>query len=97
LRVGVATDHGVFELKEELAAHLRPAGHEVVDFGTLSLDPDDDCPDFVIPLARAVAASAVERGVGRLRQWRRRVGVCEQNPGSSRRAGERSLFCAATG
>ena len=63
MRVGIATDHGGFGLKEELLAHLRAAGHEVVDFGAHSLNPDDDYPDFVIPLARAVAAGTVERGV----------------------------------
>src|SRR2546422_6460931 len=63
MRVGIATDHGGFSLKEELVAHLRAAGHEVVDFGAHGLDPSDDYPDFVIPLARAVAAGTVERGV----------------------------------
>src|SRR5208337_2882540 len=63
MRVGVAADHGGFRLKEELVAELRAAAHEVVDFGAISLNPDDDYPDFVIPLARAVAAAQVERGV----------------------------------
>ena len=63
MRVGIATDHGGFGLKEELADRLRAAGHEVVDFGAHSLNPDDDYPDFVIPLARAVAVGTVERGV----------------------------------
>src|SRR2546426_10968924 len=63
MRVGIATDHGGFGLKEELIAHLRATGHEVVDFGAPGLDPDDDYPDFVVPLARAVAAGTVERGV----------------------------------
>ncbi len=63
MRLGIATDHGGFDLKEELAAQLRAAGHEVVDFGATSLNPDDDYPDFVVPLARAVAAGAVQRGV----------------------------------
>jgi ribose 5-phosphate isomerase B len=63
MRVGIATDHGGFALKEDLAAHIRASGHEVVDFGAHSLDPGDDYPDFVVPLARAVAAGTVERGV----------------------------------
>ena len=33
MRVGIATDHGGFGLKEELLTQLRTAGHEVVDFG----------------------------------------------------------------
>jgi ribose 5-phosphate isomerase B len=63
MRVGIATDHGGFGLKEELVAHLREAGHQVIDVGAHSLNPGDDYPDFVVPLARAVAAGKVERGV----------------------------------
>jgi len=63
VRVGIATDHGGFGLKEDLIARLRAAGYEVVDFGANTLNPDDDYPDFVVPLARAVAAGTVERGV----------------------------------
>jgi ribose 5-phosphate isomerase B len=63
MRVGIATDHGGFGLKEDLLAHLREAGHEVVDFGAHTLVTDDDYPDFVTPLARAVAEGEVERGV----------------------------------
>jgi ribose 5-phosphate isomerase B len=63
MRVGVATDHGGFDLKQELAVRLRAAGHELVDFGAARLDPGDDYPDFVIPLARAIASREVERGI----------------------------------
>ena len=63
MRVGIATDHGGFGLKADLVAQLRAAGHDVVDFGADKLNPDDDYPDFVVPLAEAVAASTVERGV----------------------------------
>jgi ribose 5-phosphate isomerase B len=63
MRVGIATDHGGFGLKEELVAQLRGAGHEVVDFGAHKLKPDDDYPDYVIPLAKAVASGQVKRGV----------------------------------
>jgi len=63
MRVGIATDHGGFGLKEELVAYLRHEGHEVVDLGAYSLNPGDDYPDFVIPLARAVADGKVERGL----------------------------------
>ena len=62
-RVGIAADHGGFELKEKLAAQLRAAGHEVADFGANKLLADDDYPDFVIPLAKAVAEGRVDRGV----------------------------------
>jgi ribose 5-phosphate isomerase B len=63
MRVGIATDHGGFSLKADLVAQLRVAGHDVVDFGADKLIPDDDYPDFVVPLAEAVAAGTVERGV----------------------------------
>lgn len=63
MRVGIAGDHGGFQLKEDLVTRLRATGYDVADFGAKQLSPDDDYPDFVIPLAQAVAASAVERGV----------------------------------
>jgi ribose 5-phosphate isomerase B len=63
MHVGIATDHGGFDLKEALIAQLRAAGHEIIDFGAYRLTPDDDYPDFVIPLAQAVAAGKVQRGV----------------------------------
>ncbi len=63
MRVAIATDHGGFGLKEELVARIRSAGHEVIDFGSHSLNPDDDYPDFVVPLAQAVSAGKVDRGV----------------------------------
>ena len=63
MRVGIATDHGGFALKEELLGQLRAAGYEVVDYGAHSLRVDDDYPDFVTPLAEAVVAGDVDRGV----------------------------------
>lgn len=63
MRIGIATDHGGFSLKEEVVAKLKAAGHEVIDFGAHKLNEGDDYPDFVVPLARAVAAGDVERGV----------------------------------
>lgn len=63
MRVGIAGDHGGFELKAQLAEGIRSLGHEVVDFGAQEYDPEDDYPDFVVPLARAVAQGKVDRGV----------------------------------
>ena len=62
-RIGVAADHGGYELKEYLVRRLREAGHEVIDFGDGQPKLDDDYPDFVVPLARAVAAGTVDRGI----------------------------------
>lgn len=63
MRIGIATDHGGFVLKEDLLVRLKKAGHEVVDFGAHSLETGDDYPDSVIPLARSVAAGELDRGV----------------------------------
>jgi ribose 5-phosphate isomerase B len=62
-RIGIAADHGGFELRKYLAAMLCEAGYEVSDFGDLQQEPSDDYPDFVVPLARAVACGGVDRGV----------------------------------
>ena len=63
MRVGIATDHGGFNLKEELVRQLSEAGHEVVEFGAYQLNEGDDYPDYVVPLAQAVAMQEVDRGV----------------------------------
>jgi ribose 5-phosphate isomerase B len=63
MKVGVAADHGGFEMKQQLAKLLASEGHEVVDFGNGVYDTNDDYPDFTIPLARAVASGDVERGI----------------------------------
>jgi ribose 5-phosphate isomerase B len=63
MRVGIASDHGGFELKTLLAESLRRSGFDVVDFGAEVLNNADDYPDYVIPLAKAVAAGDVERGI----------------------------------
>jgi ribose 5-phosphate isomerase B len=63
MHIGIATDHGGYVLKEPILEALRNFGHEVRDFGAYSLNPGDDYPDFVIPLASAVARGEVERGI----------------------------------
>lgn len=63
MRVGIATDHGGFDLKKELVPRLSAVGYEVVDFGADVENPGDDYPDYIIPLAEAVAAAKVERGI----------------------------------
>lgn len=50
-------------MKEDLTSHLQAAGYLVEDFGAFSENPRDDYPDFVIPLAQAVATGRLERGV----------------------------------
>src|SRR5664279_4595810 len=63
IRIGIAADHGGFELKVQLIGSLKSAGYEVVDFGAPELVAGDDYPDFVVPLARAVTIGKVIRGI----------------------------------
>ena len=63
MRLGVAADHGGFELKRVLIAKLSAAGYEIEDFGAYELTEGDDYPDLVVPLARAVAQGKIERGI----------------------------------
>jgi ribose 5-phosphate isomerase B len=61
--IGIAADHSGHALNEFLQRMLIKAGYEVADFGDHRPQPEDDYPDFVIPLARAVAAGMVDRGI----------------------------------
>lgn len=63
MKIGMAADHGGFELKTRLAEELLGLGHIITDFGADSFEPGDDYPDFVIPLAKAVASGKIERGI----------------------------------
>ncbi len=63
MKVGIACDHGGFEIKNFLKEKLGKENFTLVDFGNQSLDPEDDYPDYVIPLAMAVASGEVERGI----------------------------------
>lgn len=63
MNIGIAADHGGFELKVKLSEALKAAGYEVIDFGAHELVVGDDYPDFVVPMAKAVSRSEVERGL----------------------------------
>ncbi len=63
MRVGIAADHGGFELKGQLTEELRSLDHEIVDFGAFEYASQDDYPDLVTPLAQAVARGEVDRGI----------------------------------
>ncbi len=61
--IGIAADHGGFQLKIYLHEMLTTSGFKVIDYGNTQLNPNDDYPDYVIPLARAVASGEVNRGI----------------------------------
>lgn len=63
MKIGIAADHGGFILKKIIWNYLDKLNYEVKDFGATVQDDTDDYPDFVIPLAKAVASKEVERGI----------------------------------
>ncbi|MDD5371068.1 MAG: RpiB/LacA/LacB family sugar-phosphate isomerase [Anaerolineaceae bacterium] len=63
MKLGIAADHGGFDLKQRMATRMMTGGHTLHDFGATELDPQDDFPNYVIPLARAVARGEVDRGI----------------------------------
>jgi len=82
LRIGFASDHAGFSLKERLKTWAAEHGHEVVDFGTKGTD-SVDYPDF----AHAAAAG--------MDQWERLVLVCGSGIGISIAANRHAgLRCA---
>ena len=62
MKISIASDHGGFDLKEDLRAWLTGQGHEVVDFGCHGKE-SCDYPDFAGPAARAAASGECERGI----------------------------------
>ncbi|WP_159812945.1 ribose-5-phosphate isomerase [Actinomyces sp. zg328] len=63
MRIHIATDHAAYETKEALVSHLQDAGHEVIDHGAFSYDPDDDYPAFCLEAAQAVVDEPGSLGV----------------------------------
>lgn len=63
MRIGIAADHGGFELKQMIQPFLLSLNYEVIDFGAFTQNDLDDYPDYVIPLGKAVASKDVERGI----------------------------------
>lgn len=62
MKIAIGTDHAGYRYKEKIKGFLTEAGHEVQDFGTFS-DESCDYPDFIFPVAKAVAAGEFERGI----------------------------------
>lgn len=62
-KVYFASDHAGFALKQALIEHVRTLGYEIEDIGAYALDPEDDYPDFMTPLAKRVADEVGARGI----------------------------------
>lgn len=63
MKVAITTDHAGYEALKELRIFIESLGHECVDYGPQSFDPEDDYPEFMFAAARAVASGECERGV----------------------------------
>lgn len=63
IKIGICADHGGFELKKKIEYFLTKNHFQPIDFGAKLLDNTDDFPDYVIPLAKAVSAGEVFRGI----------------------------------
>lgn len=63
MKIYIGTDHAGFELKESIIPFLRSQRHEVEDLGAHSFESLDDYPDFIRPVAEAVAQNQNARGI----------------------------------
>jgi ribose 5-phosphate isomerase B len=63
MRIAIGADHGGFDLKREIVAQLKQAGHDVLDLGAHAYDAADDYPDFARAVAEALTSGRAERGV----------------------------------
>ncbi len=63
MKLGIAADHGGYALKQILIERLSQKGFQLIDFGNHTLDSADDYPDYVLPLAQAIARGEVEKGI----------------------------------
>lgn len=62
-KIGIAADHGGYNLKEFLKEKLLESGYRISDYGNELFNNDDDFPDYVIPLARDVSEGKIQRGI----------------------------------
>lgn len=62
MRVAIASDHGGFEQKQELATFITQLGHTVIDKGPTT-DERVDYPDYAQSVARAIIDGNADRGV----------------------------------
>jgi ribose 5-phosphate isomerase B len=63
MKIGIAADHAGFLEKELLKKKLEAGSYQVIDYGAYAIDPDDDYPDVVSPLAKALSEGKIQRGI----------------------------------
>jgi ribose 5-phosphate isomerase B len=62
-KIYLASDHAGFELKEAMIVFLRERGHDIEDVGPTVLNPEDDYPDYILPMAAKVAGDKGSFGI----------------------------------
>ncbi len=63
MKIYIASDHGGYELKKKLVNYLQEKGYTIEDMGNKKEDPQDDYPDFILPLAEKVAKEMGATGI----------------------------------
>ena len=63
MKIYIGADHAGYELKEKLKIYLGELGHTIEDKGAFNLDPSDDYPSFIHPVAESVALDPECRGI----------------------------------
>jgi len=63
VKLVIASDHAGFPLKEDVRAYLTKAGHEILDLGAYTVDPQDDYPDFAERVGEAIVDGEAPRGI----------------------------------
>jgi len=63
MKIYIGADHAGFEIKGKLKTYLSKSGYEVEDKGNFVFDQNDDYPDFVLPVATAVAENSESVGI----------------------------------
>ncbi len=75
MRILLASDHGGFKLKSYIVKYLKTLGiFEIEDFGPQELNPNDDYPDFVLPLIKKLQTNTHNQKA--IVICRNGVGVC---------------------
>ena len=82
-KIGIASDHAGYEMKEFLVGYLAAKGWDVLDFGPES-EESVDYPDFAHPLANAIESGELERGIGLRGSERRVFGFGQRDAGGGR-------------
>ncbi len=63
MKIGIAADHGGFDLKQIVVEMIKAEGYDVIDYGAHEYDKYDDYPDLIIPLAEGISKGEVQKGI----------------------------------